>query len=73
MASPCAWQPIDTAPHDGTALLLFHPEWDTLLVGLHYAETAGWQSSCGDLLDEPTHWMPLPPPPQVQPVLRPAA
>ena len=68
------WQPIDTAPCDGTAVLLFHPAWDTLQVGVHYDEVNAWQDPCGDLLRTPTHWMKLPPPPQErQADLRPAA
>ncbi len=72
------WQPIETAPKDGT-IVLFWPDFD--------AEDArpphrrkdqknryikmGWTSGNGDywspemqLLNEPTHWMPLPEPPQ---------
>ena len=51
---------------DGTAVLLFHPEWDMLQVGIHYAETCNWQNPCGDLLRTPTHWMALPSPPPRQ-------
>jgi hypothetical protein len=56
----CCWQPIATAPKDGTAVLVFHPAWDTLQIGIHYGETETWQSTCGDLLRTPTHWMELP-------------
>lgn len=59
------WRPIETAPKDGRYILLLKPAWyhaprwfvarwqDTGL-------TAGWQHYYGP---EPTHWMPLPPPP----------
>lgn len=71
-----AWQPIETAPKDGTKILVFTihgdielSEWygmpsiqfeeveDGLyrkIVGEGYA---GWNSN------QPTHWQPLPPPP----------
>jgi hypothetical protein len=60
MPSHCEWQAIDTAPRDGTAVLLFHPDWDMLQVGVRYPEVPDWQNPCGDLLRTPTHWMALP-------------
>ena len=64
MTAPCEWQPIGTAPRNGTPVLLFHRAWDVLKVGIRYGETDGWQQPCGDLLLQmPTHWMRLPPPP----------
>jgi len=67
MTTQCQWQPIETAPRNGTAVLLFHPAWDVLQVGIHYDETSSWQNPCGDLLRTPTHWMALPPPPHALP------
>ena len=69
------WQPIDTAPRDGTSVLLFLPTG---------AQTVGCWDPDFDDLDEPgwtdytveswayeevvrlypTHWMPLPTPPE---------
>ena len=63
MTAPCEWQPIGTAPRNGTPVLLFHPTWDVLKVGICYGEIDCWQQPCGDLLHMPTHWMRLPPPP----------
>lgn len=58
------WQPIENAPKDGASVLghadgdcaVVHyssGEWQLTETGL-YAEDGRWQ---------PTHWMPLPPPP----------
>lgn len=47
------WQPIETAPRDGTWMLV----------------ACGWRREGEDAIggtirwDIPTHWMPLPPPP----------
>jgi hypothetical protein len=67
------WQPIDTAPKDGTEILLFDGE--VVTVGGWISEVdqgadyegqgliaPGWWSLA--LKDnKPTHWQPLPPPP----------
>ena len=69
------WQPIETAPRDGTPLLLFSPAPDKwkfaggnttsgalIWVSGGWRETGGWR---GDYhKDPPTHWMPLPDPPK---------
>ena len=74
MSTACAWQPIATAPRNGTAVLLFHPAWDMLQVGIHYEGSIGWQAPCGDLLRTPMYWMLLPPaPPEPPRVVEPAA
>ncbi len=54
------WQPIETAPKDGTRVLLCidHGEWgDKVWTGLW---GDGWMVSYGKARTEPTHWMPLP-------------
>lgn len=54
-----AWQPMETAPKDGTSVLLLHP------VSFLGSITVGWFTA-GKWRDEatlnlePTHWMPLP-------------
>jgi len=64
------WQPIESAPKDGTKILCYHPslfaynetweEWQMVLV---------WDGDKWTDLDEgyeanhPTHWQPLPKPP----------
>lgn len=66
------WQPIETAPKDGTVVLLAGPEfehgcviafWSDPSVGDTTEEDAGWYESESDshrLFGTPTHWMPLP-------------
>lgn len=69
------WQPISTAPKDGTRILLCFGgyriecgQWDDD----RYATkprpywTGDWEPVCGKLWyrgNQPTHWQPLPPPP----------
>jgi len=61
------WQPIETAPKDGTHFLAYWPEHDLdphmkQYHVCHYAHGAIWP--CWITEDDlPTHWMPLPPPP----------
>lgn len=57
------WCPIETAPKDGTRVLLCidHGEWgDKVWTGMW---AAGWMISYGKARTEPTHWMQLPTPP----------
>lgn len=60
------WQPIETAPKDGTPLLLGFPNNCHALVG--HCEDDLWGQLDEDFGFEPwpmapTHWMPLPNPP----------
>jgi hypothetical protein len=62
-----SWQPIETAPKDGTEVLV--TEGTTFAVA-SYDLYGGWRDM-GDMgwggmcYTQPTHWMPLPsPPPQ---------
>ena len=55
------WQPIDTAPKDGTEVLLWW--FRRHVVGSYVA--GGWtDESLGQYDVSPTHWMPLPEPPE---------
>lgn len=61
------WQPIETAPKDGSVVLVY----DADLAKLYRVQTAFWNDHlsnwqvCDDDSDDvdPTHWMPLPKPP----------
>ena len=78
-----AWQPIDTAPRDGTRILCFVPEWGEgyqievgrfderieIVNGEERYRSARWWIGGGIGIEppQPTHWMPLPPPPEPTP------
>ncbi|MFN7883105.1 MAG: DUF551 domain-containing protein [bacterium] len=76
------WQPIDTAPKDGSEVILWHADY----MAFGYHSPKGWMvTNNGDYLDgghgndylcntkkyasyqPPTHWMPLPEPPKETP------
>lgn len=63
-AEAMEWQPVETAPKDGTRILASDPEWNAGVVVV-----ARWWDGAfhvGDLPGDeiyPRHWMPLPPPP----------
>lgn len=70
------WQPIETAPKDGTSVLLFPGDSVDITIGWFSKEFSSspgvWKSiekeSNYDILVpiiiKPTHWMPLPEPPK---------
>lgn len=80
-AERAAWQPFSTAPEDGTVVLVFRQ--DAGAFSAHYVETDShlassmnppegdcyWFSTGGDDLtgDLPTHFRPLPAPPEGTP------
>lgn len=63
-----AWLPIDTAPRDGSDVLVYGrgsyavAHWD----GSEWRDIGdiGWAGMAGGDDNQPTHWMPLRPPPQ---------
>ena len=60
------WKPIETAPRDGTGILIgrFAPgtQWDGRMEVDRVSTTAGFGTF--NQWYPPTHWMPLPTPPQ---------
>lgn len=72
-----AWQSIDTAPKDGTEVLLFLGQpWSRVAKACWFAPWSNWQEGelpdvdqdeyCGIGSALPTHWMPLPEAPALQ-------
>ena len=75
------WQPIETAPKDGTDILIVTSRFQTVCVAMwsNYCELGGfhaapgWQVfdcddgyySIGFTQEEVSHWMPLPRPPDM--------
>lgn len=54
------WQPIETAPKDGTDVLALH---EGRTYQARWQDDAFWFSASAWKSLAPTHWMPLPPPP----------
>jgi len=64
------WQPITTAPKDGTVILIFQANSMTggkvkLVCWRDDTVPKGWNAT----EDSPTHWMPLPNPPDSIPAI----
>ena len=64
------WQPIETAPRDGTRILAIwlydptRPECSSQPHAVIYWNGVGWEENmCGQVEPEPSHWRPLPEPP----------
>jgi hypothetical protein len=61
------WQPISTAPRDGTRILLattYPKARHKIIVGSWFAKWNEWQSVPGNWPFRPTCWQPLPEGPQ---------
>lgn len=65
------WQPIETAPKDGTEVILYVADFDSVTTGWYSSRTGLWPrhdefTEDGDAcnIGLPTHWMPLPEPPK---------
>ena len=73
-----AWSTIETAPRDGTAVLLYYTS-DGIVYGTYDPATADWWSinvsndefisRYAESCEEPTHWMPLPNPPNMSNII----
>lgn len=60
-AVPEGWKPIETAPMDGTVVLLHR--WSTSFAGYYGGADSGWRINAPGLPaigPLPTHWMPIP-------------
>jgi hypothetical protein len=63
------WQPIETAPKDGTEIIAYRkvqPPHIEAMSWADYGDTGRWYWTYdGDSPDvQPTHWIPIPPPPE---------
>lgn len=62
------WRPIETAPKDGTPLLLLWPDAAEKMAVMWWDDYCGGWMGYYDGINPgrmpPTHWMPLPPPPK---------
>ena len=68
------WQPIETAPKDGSQIVIYWPYWSSdPFIANYSGDSGGWEGErCltpthAEAYPErqPTHWMPLPKPPAV--------
>ena len=61
------WQPIDTAPKDGTSVIAFVPGFGMGTFVLFWMD-GYWREPANmmGLKVKPTHWMPLPSPPKAE-------
>jgi hypothetical protein len=64
------WQPIATAPKTSKAILVHCSSRHNTYVASYgkvggFLRVDGWRhfGGGGDMMERPTHWMPLPPPP----------
>lgn len=60
-----SWRPIETAPRDGTKVLVVYPvhgEEQMLLIA--HQDELGWDTGYWRFHNAPTHWQPLPAPPE---------
>ena len=58
------WQPIETAPKDGTETLLWEKGFEVYAVGYFCELAEKWVVFGTHWNWQPTHWMPLPEPPE---------
>jgi hypothetical protein len=58
------WQPIETAPRDGTQILLIRANAPKTICSGHYQESRYQRTWGGCIIKDPTHWRPLLEPPK---------
>lgn len=71
-AARSKWRPFEGAPTDGTSILVYRPDAGVFVAAFVAYGTEGekcwWADGGEDLSDDlPTHWMPLPAPPESTP------
>lgn len=61
------WQPIETAPKDGTDILLSgpHSNHGWVIKSARFWIGSWWSNGNRGIGPDPSHWMPLPAPPAV--------
>ena len=72
------WKTIDTAPKDGTTVLVYPPHWGNATVSIAWWDDDKYANrprpfwkriDARQITDSrenpPTHWMPMPPPPEI--------
>lgn len=64
MALLPGWQPIETAPKDGTRVLLYRPGEQIIGYWWRGADDEYWNAARGLEFYGPTHWRSLPEPPE---------
>lgn len=60
------WQPIETAPKDGTDILVYEKYKDSEYIVVASNHGFYWAFDDRDTEINPTHWMPLPEPPKTK-------
>lgn len=69
MTETTGWQKIETAPKDGSKILVPYPLWengnytntpDTYQISIVHWNGVGWDAGGWMLHESVTHWMPLP-------------
>lgn len=63
-AANSGWQPIETAPRDGTCFLGFDPFLNCVFIGHMFKFHDGFKFVANALVRDATHWRPLPQPPK---------
>jgi hypothetical protein len=58
------WQPIETAPKDSSSVILWPYDAEITVGYFRDVEISGWYCEIMERFFEPTHWMPLPAPPE---------
>lgn len=72
-AEGAGWQPIETAPKDGTRILVWIGDDFPMVAKWKESKYGSWWNPCEDLIADvlgacaPTHWMPLPAAPEPRP------